>query len=84
MKHLGQKHGKCPCRYCVGTNNSKPKRKAVKHGARQELKKEIKDVQICYVCVKNPTFNHLAMCKECLEKEDYSDLRIGFGMGLDD
>jgi hypothetical protein len=43
MKYLGKKPGRCDCRYCTGDNNSKSVHKAIKHGDRQEVKKEIKD-----------------------------------------
>jgi hypothetical protein len=35
----------------------------------------------CYVCKENPVIREgIALCKECLDKEDYSDIPIGLGM----
>jgi hypothetical protein len=43
---------------------------------------ETPDPKICYVCKSRTVQENWAMCKECLEKQDYSDVSIGLNHSL--
>ena len=45
MKFIGHTNSGCQCVQCIGPNGSKPTRKALKHGGRQKLKKEVRDAK---------------------------------------